>query len=85
MASHAHRRGERAAVSASRREQFPSPQPLSEQEELLARYIERFPHEAVLMARAQTQLMKEEMSDRELPLEEAVPTDSQQKNDKEKI
>ena len=40
--------------------QFPSPQPLSEQEEMLVRYVSQFPREAVLMARAQTALSKQE-------------------------
>ncbi|HYA26325.1 MAG TPA: hypothetical protein VEF05_19350 [Terriglobales bacterium] len=51
--------------STPRQEQFPSPQPLSEQEEILARYIEQFPREAVLVAQAQTQLSKQEMIEQE--------------------
>jgi hypothetical protein len=53
---------------------------LSEQEELLARYIEQYPHEAVVVARAQTELMKQEMIELELPPEAAVPPDSQLEN-----
>ncbi|MGA7381275.1 MAG: hypothetical protein WBX03_10515 [Terriglobales bacterium] len=75
-----HRREKRVVVSTRRLEQFPSPQPLSEQEELLTRYIEQFPHQAVLVARAQTQLMKQEMMERDVPVEDAVSTDSQQEN-----
>jgi hypothetical protein len=67
-------------ASAPRLEQFPSPEPLSEQEEFLARYVEQFPHEAVLVARAQTQLMKQEMIELELPREAAVSSDSQLEN-----
>jgi hypothetical protein len=48
-----------------RLEQFPSPQPLSQQEKILARYIQQFPREAVLVAQAQTQLTKQEMIERE--------------------
>jgi hypothetical protein len=42
-------------TSAPKGEQFPSPQPLSEQEKLLASYVERFPEHAVLVARAQAE------------------------------
>jgi hypothetical protein len=52
--------------SIPRREQFPSPQPLSEQEEILARYIQQFPREAVLVAQAQTLLSKQEMIEQEM-------------------
>ena len=51
----------RTTKGAPRLEQFPSPQPLSEQEQILARYIQQFPREAVLVAQAQTQLSKQEM------------------------
>ena len=47
-----------------RPEQFPSPQPLSEQERLLASYVEKFPREATLVARVKTAAFQEE--DREL-------------------
>ena len=50
----------RALAHAPKLPQFPSPQPLSEQEQMLARYVLRFPREAVLMARAQTALSKQE-------------------------
>ena len=50
----------RALPRSPRLPQFPSPQPLSEQEQMLARYVLRFPREAVLMARAQTALSKQE-------------------------
>jgi hypothetical protein len=43
-----------------RRERFPTPTPLSEQEELLMRYVREFPREAVLMARAQGELLARE-------------------------
>jgi hypothetical protein len=46
-------------------EQFPSPQPLSAQEEILTRYIQQFPREAGLVAQAQTQLSKQEMIEQE--------------------
>ncbi len=42
----------------ARLEQFPAPTPLSDQEKLLARYVQEFPHRAALIARAQTELQK---------------------------
>ena len=47
-------------ASAPKREQFPSPQPLSEQEKMLANYVMRFPEHAVLIARAQAEFEKRE-------------------------
>jgi hypothetical protein len=55
----------RKSNTAPRLEQFPSPQPLSEQEEILARYLQQFPREAGLVAQAQTQLSKQEMIEQE--------------------
>jgi hypothetical protein len=55
----------RKSNAAPRLEQFPSPQPLSEQEEILARYLRQFPREAGLVAQAQTQLSKQEMIEQE--------------------
>jgi len=79
-ASRPRRRRVTAAPNVPRLEQFPSPQPLSKQEELLARYIEQFPREAVLMARAQTELLQQEMIERDAPPEKAVEPDSQEQN-----
>jgi hypothetical protein len=42
-----------------RLEQFPSPQPLSEQEQMLARYVEELPAEAQQIAQAQTELARQ--------------------------
>jgi hypothetical protein len=41
---------------AARLERFPAPTPLSDQEKLLARYVQQFPQRAALIARAQTDL-----------------------------
>jgi hypothetical protein len=55
-------------------DQFPSPQPLSEQEKILAGYVTRYPQHAALVARARTEELRrdqaEEMSD-------AAPTHDQ--------
>ena len=63
-----------------RLEQFPSPQPLSEQEAILARYVEQFPQHAGLMAQAQTQLTQEEMLEQKTPPGSDFSPDSEQQN-----
>jgi hypothetical protein len=58
-----------AAVVASvpKLDQFPSPQPLSEQETILARYVTKFPEHAALIAQARAEELRqdgaEEMSE----------------------
>jgi hypothetical protein len=44
-------------------EQFPTPAPLSAQERILARYVSQYPEHAVLMARAQTALERQEQQE----------------------
>jgi len=48
------------AAQRVRGEQFPSPTPLSEQERILQRYVAQYKNDAILTARAQTELAKEE-------------------------
>jgi Zn-dependent M16 (insulinase) family peptidase len=45
-------------ASGPKLDRFPSPQPLSDQEKLLASYVADDPHHAVLIARAQAELEK---------------------------
>jgi len=45
---------------APKLDQFPSPAPLNEQEQMLARYVEDFPQRAALIARSQTDLRKQD-------------------------
>lgn len=49
-----------AAVASNqpKLDQFPSPQPLSEQEKLLQNYVARYPEHAVLVARALTEALR---------------------------
>jgi hypothetical protein len=47
------------AAAQPKLDQFPSPQPLSEQERALARYVSQFPREAEVIARAQAEYEKE--------------------------
>jgi hypothetical protein len=44
--------------SAPRVEQFPSPRPLSEQEEILAGYVATYPEHATLVARARSEALR---------------------------
>jgi hypothetical protein len=53
------------SVTMPRLEQFPSPLPLSEQEELLANYVQQFPQQAALIAHAQTELLQQELIERQ--------------------
>ena len=66
--------------ATARSEQFPSPEPLSAQEIILARYVEQFPHEADLMARAQTELTRQEMMEQQIPIASQIPPSSEPEN-----
>lgn len=44
-------------------DQFPSPQPLSEQERILASYVAQYPEHAVLVARAQAEALREDQEE----------------------
>lgn len=55
------RAAERAAEP--RLEQFPAPRPLSEQERILASYVAQFPDQAVLVAKAQVEVQKQDESE----------------------
>lgn len=50
-----------------KRDRFPTPEPLSDQEQMLAIYVQQFHREATLMARAQTRLLEQDMGEQELP------------------
>ena len=76
---HAQRRSARdvriVQTTAPKREHFPSPQPLSEQEKLLASYVANDPHNAILIARAQAELEKQ---DQEEEMREMNPNQNSQ-------
>jgi hypothetical protein len=67
-----------AMQNAPKLEQFPAPQPLSEQEQLLARYVQEFPQKAALMARAQTELRKQDELEMAAPWPNASSTGLEQ-------
>jgi hypothetical protein len=50
------------ARTEPRFEQFPSPRPLNEQEEMLARYVREWRPQAVMVARARAELLKRELA-----------------------
>jgi hypothetical protein len=39
-------------------DQFPSPQPLSEQEKILAAYVAKYPEDALLLAQARAEALR---------------------------
>ena len=61
--SHSTHPGHRLATTVPRLEQFPSPQPLSEQEQMLANYVARDPEHAVLVARARMEALRRDQSE----------------------
>jgi len=67
-----------AAQNAAKLEQFPAPRPLSEQEQLLARYVQEFPQKAALVARAQTELRKQDELEMASPWPNASSTSLEQ-------
>jgi hypothetical protein len=60
-------------------DRFPSPQPLSEQEKILASYVEKYPEEAVLLARARTEALRQD----QLEEMKAFPSGSRVTNSEE--
>jgi hypothetical protein len=76
-----HRAQLSVAAAVPRLEQFPSPLPLSEQEEILASYVSRYPEHAVLVARARAEALLQEQKDQKEELREADhDRDSQETN-----
>jgi len=63
-----------AAPKNPKLDQFPSPHPLSEQEQLLARYVAQFNDEAVIVARVRTEATR---MDREKEIREAEQNGNQ--------
>jgi hypothetical protein len=50
-------------ASAPRLDQFPSPEPLSEQETILARYVTKYPEHAALIAQARTEELRQDSAE----------------------
>jgi hypothetical protein len=51
----------------AKRERFPSPSPLSEQEKMLARFVRDFPQRAAMVAQLQTELYKQDRKEMARP------------------
>jgi len=64
---------------APKLDQFPSPQPLSEQETILARYVTKFPDHAALIARARTEELRRDSAE-EIGEAGSAGQNSQQRN-----
>ena len=67
------------ASANTKLDRFPSPQPLSEQEKILASYVEKYPEEAVLLARARTEAVRQD----QLEEMKAFPSGSRATNSEE--
>jgi hypothetical protein len=57
-------------------DQFPSPQPLSEQEKLLQSYVAEYPERAVLIARARSEALQRDLEEMQALAFGRRPTDS---------
>ena len=55
------------AASPVKKEHFPSPSPLTEQEQMLARFAQDFPHRAAVVAQAQAELYKQDQQEMARP------------------
>jgi hypothetical protein len=67
-------------LGGEKKEQFPSPEPLSEQEKILARYVQQFPHEADLAAQAQAEFLQEETIAEQAAPESEISSSSEAQN-----
>jgi hypothetical protein len=72
----ARRQAVAAAAKPPKLDQFPSPQPLSQEELALVKYVKQFPQDATLVAQAQEQYAKEIEKKMREPKFEILPSDS---------
>ncbi|MGA8301013.1 MAG: hypothetical protein WCB53_03025 [Terriglobales bacterium] len=59
-------RSNQALAAAPKLDQFPSPRPLSEQEQILMSYVARYPESAALVAQARTEELEQDRKKEEL-------------------
>lgn len=64
-------RAQSAAAAIPRLDVFPSPQPLSEQEKIMASYVAEYPEQAALIARARMDALRRDIDERK-----AISSDS---------
>jgi hypothetical protein len=60
-----HRRRQPTVASEPKLERFPSPQPMSEQEKILASYVAQYPEHAALIAEARTEALRKDRREEE--------------------
>ena len=60
-----HVRPEQVAIASPKLDQFPSPQPLNDQEKLLRDYVARYHEQAVLVARAREEQLQRDRAEEE--------------------
>jgi hypothetical protein len=70
-----------SAIAMPKLDQFPSPRPLSDQERILANYVEAYPDRAVLLARARTEALRRDRIEetQSFPVDDWA-TDSEDRN-----
>ena len=61
-------------------DQFPSPQPLSEQEKILQSYVAAYPHEALLIAIDRGEALRRDLEELKVLASGQRPTDSEEQN-----
>ena len=69
-----------AIARSPKLDQFPSPQPLSEQEKILQSYVAENPERAVLLARARTEALRQDQLEENSFPAGAPDTDSEERN-----
>ena len=70
-----------AAARPPKLDQFPSPEPLSEQEKLLRNYVAENPEQAVLLARARTEALRQDQLEEMNPFPSDPAMNSEERND----
>lgn len=61
--SHIEREPQRALAAGPKLDQFPSPQPLSEQEKVLESYVAKYPQYAALIAQARYEALRQDLAE----------------------
>jgi len=74
------RRRETIVAANPKLDQFPSPQPLSEQEKILQSYVAEYPEKAVLIARARSEALQRDLEEMKAFASGHGPTDSGEQN-----
>jgi hypothetical protein len=73
-------RRETVVAANPKLDQFPSPQPLSEQEKILQSYVAQYPEKAVLIARARSEALQRDLEEMNAFASGQRPTDAEEQN-----